>query len=1282
MAAFSCSRPCSAVSPSASPAAQYAARHNTPSPCAPTYSSPPAFCSPFSSSVPRGRPELSRCSTAGSSAPSRSPKRWGADSSLCQPSNSGSRTPQHNAHDFNRGRPTEGHLPRHSSSAPLDTSRRTALSNAVSLYSASGARSVSPPLALMPSAPALQLAGVNAAFCTHTPHTVLFLPPRVFSNGSDTHKRQPRSFQSRFPSASVGGLSEEDQRFSSVSSPLLLACVGRCVLISALGEEVETFCSAARRPSAGADMLSSVPPSVSRSPPPRQYDVHTAPVTTLSFCHSLGLVCSTQRAASAHATHFASLWCPYAVEERARLALSVAPRAEVVCCSFLPREGGLLVLLKDTKYTLLGFMNLYELLRSRAAFKERHLECPHSSTHTSPRAPTADIEKRQTSYYSPEPPSRRLSQGGGVPAACGRKEAVQLSASVPLLTPSFVAECGRAVLHGLAVEPPLHGSVGSCYSWSTSLSSVSSASRFATFGSGHLRLWTLGPKSRLTEKRKSTDRPGLARLHSGPSPSDFSFPSPSFRSCSFGPGFLSQHARTAAAAGDATVYAPRQSSLAAPGFGTSFPLGERLSRGVSTLSSHKQGTTPTVTACAFLPDSRELIAGTSEGLIYIFRGLTAIRAVAAPSVKGFFSCGSRVLVILPLRKNLLLVATREGTVSLLYTHAAPARGSRREVEMNRRVEGETRRPASSGARTLASRRTPYGTPKILTVGVEERTKHSFARPQSQREATLFEKPGKHGATRRTCRPRRKSRLPRGLTHSSSILTRVDTGATDTGSPIPGNHSSLCPKNSFGCYRASLTSSRRPPSRRWISPAPFAERLLDRPVHTPRSSYAAAYGRPDSCRKTGSRSCSAVRRRGSTAKADFCKAGEERGYLLHCDNATATPDPPGGIRELPSSRQPKDTNNSGKLQAQPDWRPWSTSCVLSEPEWKHLQDDTEGSGFLINDVDPDVSRVNAGTVADGASRRGNLHAKRVIELSDVLRLHSALCASRANPSVACAREDNDNSERDPHSETPRHAACPSLGCGHFASRRSSCGDSCHGRRGGGGEKHMKNASLLPLPRENYQQIWIPTQAAQIVGWAMPSPAEMQQNPQPKYLIFVTESHVILLCVDQLCPEKSLILAQKPWGSVDTAASAALASAIPPALYRKAAFSQSGNRNADVSPASSSPWLLQGDFSPCPAGLSSGNGYSEEGRGTRMSAESRGGGRDGGCEGASSREARDDFSEIKRREEAGARLGDIIATGGRCAVGGALQLWRVTPEGKFEAIGERKSEFVAGAKHVRC
>lgn len=181
------------------------------------------------------------------------------------------------------------------------------------------------------------------------------------------------------------------------------------------------------------------------------------------------------------------------------------------------------------------------------------------------------------------------------------------SSALPVLHATHVLPCTRSMLNGLTVEtfpqrPGQHASrlVRAGYRWASARpdsasqggrgagcdNGLRSSVRFATFGVGHLRLWSVNSER-------------------------FSQP-PSYRSLCI--------ARSA------------------------------------TDGSNSEGSE--VTACAFLT-SGDVIAALADRRLVLFRGLSPVRSVSLPA------CASRILMLQPLQRSLLLLVAQEGLVQLL-----------------------------------------------------------------------------------------------------------------------------------------------------------------------------------------------------------------------------------------------------------------------------------------------------------------------------------------------------------------------------------------------------------------------------------------------------------------------------------------------------------------------------------------------------------------------------------------------------------------------------------------
>lgn len=311
---------------------------------------------------------------------------------------------------------------------------------------------------------------------------------------------------------------------------------------------------------------------------------------------------------------------------------------------------------------------------------------------------------------------------------------LQAASALPVLRPTHVTPCTRSLLNGLTLESSarLAGlcSFSRCRSKWRGSSSVGTPQdggdtksesgskysngegaliRFATFGLGHLRLWSV-----------NSERPSQL---------------PSHKSLCI-------------------------SRLGGGGEGT-----------------QQTGALPEATACTFLP-SGDIIAALADRRIVVFRGLAPLRSVSVPS------CSSKILLLQPLQKSLLLLVAQEGIVQLLPLGA-----------LTSPTGNATPSLAGSGRRSSACSQLPQDKPQVAA-----------SRPNTA-----------------TC-TRMSLRLP---LNTRTTHRRQQGSGTDTTSTIP--------------RRARSPASTRPPAAS-RSP-PFATGSVHAPSRTPRSTYGDSVGRP-------------------------------------------------------------------------------------------------------------------------------------------------------------------------------------------------------------------------------------------------------------------------------------------------------------------------------------------------------------------------------------------------------------------------------------------------------
>ncbi|PFH37477.1 hypothetical protein BESB_039350 [Besnoitia besnoiti] len=1236
----------------------------------------------------------------------------------------------------------------------------------------------SPPTAPHPSAPSspsLKLAGCAAAFATHTPQTVLLIPPPPPSSGVSSWRfsrslssRARRSPQSHSPCPGVSPRRRDGM--SRAASPCsaeapsktrpeasraawsLLTCCGSSVVLTPLPEEsrprwphsgvprgdervADSGCGESEDPRQAFCALpsASLPFTARRecdaSTPargatrPLVYSVHTAGVTTLSFSASLGVVCSTQRPAP-HTSHFASIWCPYTLQERARLPLDFAARAEVVSTAFMTARLGLLLLIRDSKHSIVGYMNLRRTLHSG----------------------TPPFASRAGPGLSPPWSLDRVSVAGRGPRA--------------LLSPDFVVDCGRQPVLGLAVEPAV--TTASYPSLSRALSSrflsSSSATRFATFGQGHLRLWTLMPRrseASLNSTRARRDERGGYGSRREDATEDEMAP-PSFRSCCFGPAFLSHDVRSASSRGVCTRGGSR-GSLASGAFFSSASSRPRARCASGRFGESVRATTsarppasgsirgslqppfrfpglpaaalrqpsaapPLVTAAAFLPESRELLAGTAEGVVFIFRGLTAVRAVAVSSLSPApLPC---ICLLVPFHKTLLFVATRDGTLTLLRTTGASQR----------------LKPCSPNAQRLSA-----GGAKSQTAAKATEAKVRPARDATDASSGCLTPrkslapASRAGGGRLTRGPRFPARFYRGDSsgdEAEGTPTDGDLGRTawgfekseekhladETRTPPtqPSSRASLystrCPSACFATPRRGAVSPaarpgdfqrmRKTPAavcrqQKALSrpaPAPFADRVFDRPVRTPRSSYAAAFGRPR-----------ALAAGAATPRAASSRPAR-RNLSRHAVRKRATEHQPG--LEEP------------RMEARGAWkREFSASpCRSLTINRKHSPSprDKESRSVCLLGFEGDLWPAAASTFSGrsplaidsgvDSSLRGLSPRLRISPEPTTLNFHGAASTSpRAPPrelqEPRAAPAAQSNSER--RSLHVREILCfhsrrasPSL-LPHVPARQSSlplsseaspvpAWVSAAGASAGGlslpslsdsfsspGDCHYPGATTattapatpcasraLPAAFSQPSRIspWIPAQFAALVGWAVLPAAGAARPSSAPTVVLVTQSHILSLAVAPFCVSSSRLLAQKPWGTADAAASLAVPAAPPLALYV----------HSDEAAGEGDEALRQGAEDRDERGAHRLR-RRDAARGGRQIGDEGAEGRRGDTRGLQAAEAPQrerseiretrkpsatDMRQIKEmKEEIAARCGSFFVVGGKCAVGGVAQCWTV-------------------------
>ncbi|CDI75145.1 hypothetical protein, conserved [Eimeria praecox] len=195
------------------------------------------------------------------------------------------------------------------------------------------------------------------------------------------------------------------------------------------------------------------------------------------------------------------------------------------------------------------------------------------------------------------------------------------------------------------------------------------------------------------------------------------------------------------------------------------------------------GSPPEATACSFLP-SGDIIAALADRRIVVFRGLAPLRSVSMPS------CSSKIVLLQPLQKSLLLLVAQEGLVQLLPLTALASKNNGSAPQAMSATSGSS----SSGVCTQNSQR-------VGQVGA--------ARPNTATGSTVSQ------------------RFPL----KQQTAQRRQQGAGIAATP------------------RTLGRLRSPAPRSPAAAAPFATGSVHAPTRTPRSTYGDSVGRPwSSCNR--------------------------------------------------------------------------------------------------------------------------------------------------------------------------------------------------------------------------------------------------------------------------------------------------------------------------------------------------------------------------------------------------------------------------------------------------
>lgn len=333
---------------------------------------------------------------------------------------------------------------------------------------------------------------------------------------------------------------------------------------------------------------------------------------------------------------------------------------------------------------------------------------------------------------------------------------------LPTLHPAAVSTCGATCINGIQVEDPLEfnrrrGNAGltlpcryRARAYIERQASIGTKGilpdaqgaghfqtlRFATFGVGHLRLWTLN---------SSRGRSAVV---------------PSYKS-----------------------------------------LG--LTRGAHGASRGGREA-PEISACVFL-ESGDLLAARTDGRLLVYRGIAPLRSIALTD------CSSRIVLLQPLQRSLLLLVAQEGLVQL--------------VPMSSFLGDKGVERVYSSRKSL--RQDPQDLP-VLSASLSHRHLRSACSACTLGSGEHFAS-GRHHETRSA-----------GVAH---LLSRSSPRPSSAGNIAVSGGGCATPKRSrFAIPRSSSKNSLRGSRGRSRSPAPFLTGSLDAPTRTPRSTYSDDIGR--------------------------------------------------------------------------------------------------------------------------------------------------------------------------------------------------------------------------------------------------------------------------------------------------------------------------------------------------------------------------------------------------------------------------------------------------------
>ncbi|KAL8455311.1 hypothetical protein Emag_000895 [Eimeria magna] len=223
---------------------------------------------------------------------------------------------------------------------------------------------------------------------------------------------------------------------------------------------------------------------------------------------------------------------------------------------------------------------------------------------------------------------------------------------------------------------------------------------------------------------------------------------------------------------------------------------------------------PEVTASSFLP-SGDLIAALADRRLVLFRGFSPVRSVLLSS------CGSRILLLQPLQRSLLLVVAQEGLVQLLplASLSSPSQVrqavSRPPATSSEETEGPKRERFSRYAkRDLTLHRSAYGSARLRrdsrSASCTSNRRRATARVQSAGSTTPTLVPpfatGSLDAPPRTPRSTYGDSVGRGYAAHSRRYRHLTSAGSQRSALLRNSSKALRPRASSSDSQASTRSS--------------------------------------------------------------------------------------------------------------------------------------------------------------------------------------------------------------------------------------------------------------------------------------------------------------------------------------------------------------------------------------------------------------------------------------------------------------------------------------------